>query len=236
MASKKAALAKTDDAATTLEQVLISGDLSGLSPEQRVNHYVSVCKSVGLNHRTAPFAYINLNGKEVLYALKGCTDQLRSVNNVSLEVVDKSIIGDCLSVTVRATSKGRTDEDTGVVSIKGLHGEALANAHMKALTKGKRRVTLSICGLGMLDETETETIPGAIVEPGPVAKLAAVPDAEVSEPEVSLFNAYAEKINACKSRDDVEAILTSAKPDLDMTEFHELQNHANEHLAFAGVE
>jgi len=35
------------------------------------------------------------------------------------------------------------------------------NALMKAVTKAKRRVTLSICGLGMLDETEVETIPSA---------------------------------------------------------------------------
>jgi hypothetical protein len=32
---------------------------------------------------------------------------------------------------------------------------------MKAETKAKRRVTLSICGLGMLDETEVADIPGA---------------------------------------------------------------------------
>ena len=32
---------------------------------------------------------------------------------------------------------------------------------MKAETKAKRRVTLSICGLGMLDETEVESIPDA---------------------------------------------------------------------------
>ncbi len=34
----------------------------------------------------------------------------------------------------------------------------LANAMMKAETKAKRRVTLSICGLGMLDETEMATV------------------------------------------------------------------------------
>lgn len=36
-----------------------------------------------------------------------------------------------------------------------------------SITKAKRRVTLSICGLGMLDETEVETIPGALatIEP-----------------------------------------------------------------------
>jgi len=32
---------------------------------------------------------------------------------------------------------------------------------MKAESKAKRRVTLSICGLGMLDESETSTIPDA---------------------------------------------------------------------------
>ena len=37
----------------------------------------------------------------------------------------------------------------------------LANAQMKAVTKGKRRLTLSLCGLGWLDETEIETIPTA---------------------------------------------------------------------------
>ena len=36
--------------------------------------------------------------------------------------------------------------------------EAKANAMMKAETKAKRRVTLSICGLGMLDESEFDTI------------------------------------------------------------------------------
>jgi hypothetical protein len=35
---------------------------------------------------------------------------------------------------------------------------------MKAITKSKRRVTLSICGLGMLDESEIETIPQSQIE------------------------------------------------------------------------
>ena len=39
-----------------------------------------------------------------------------------------------------------------------LKGDALANALMKAETKAKRRVTLSIAGLGWLDETELDTI------------------------------------------------------------------------------
>lgn len=37
----------------------------------------------------------------------------------------------------------------------------MANALMKAETKAKRRVTLSICGLGLLDESEIDTMKGA---------------------------------------------------------------------------
>ena len=57
--------------------------------------------------------------------------------------------------------QGRVDELHRRGAHRGLKGEAKANAMMKAETKGKRRVTLSICGLGMLDETETGSIPDA---------------------------------------------------------------------------
>jgi hypothetical protein len=47
------------------------------------------------------------------------------------------------------------------VSLANLKGDNLANALMKAETKAKRRVTLSIVWLGWLDETEVETVAGA---------------------------------------------------------------------------
>ncbi len=56
-------------------------------------------------------------------------------------------------------SKGREDESIGALPITNLKGEALSNAIMKCETKAKRRVTLSICGLSMMDETEVESIP-----------------------------------------------------------------------------
>jgi hypothetical protein len=56
---------------------------------------------------------------------------------------------------------GRYTEEVGCVCLDGLKGEALSNAIMKARTKASRRATLSHVGLGFLDETETETIPGA---------------------------------------------------------------------------
>lgn len=147
---------------TAIESVLIQGDLSKLTPEQRVKYYLSVCESVGLNPLTKPFQYITLNGKLVLYALKDCTDQLRANKNVSITKLEKERQDDLYIVTAYAQlANGRMDSSTGAVCLTNKRGDDLANALMKAETKAKRRVTLSICGLGMLDETEVETIPNA---------------------------------------------------------------------------
>ena len=164
--------------ATSAEQVLIDGDLSPLTPEQRLSYYNKVCESLGLNPLTKPFAYIRMNNKLVLYAMKDCTEQLRKVNKVSLTIASRELIGGVFVVTARATSDGRTDESVGAVPIAGLGGESLANAYMKAETKAKRRVTLSICGLGMLDESEASSVPGAQIEleRPPVAQIPHQPE------------------------------------------------------------
>ena len=142
-----------------IENALIKGDLSQLNPEQRLSYYKSVCESVGLNTLTKPFEYIQLNGKLTLYATRACTDQLRSVHKVSVKITAREKFDDIYIVTAQATnSEGRFDESTGAVNVSNLKGEALANAYLKAETKAKRRVTLSLCGLGLLDESEVETI------------------------------------------------------------------------------
>jgi hypothetical protein len=53
-----------------LEQVVVSGDLSGLTAPQRLAYYQAVCRSLGLNPLTKPFEYLTLNGKLRLYALR----------------------------------------------------------------------------------------------------------------------------------------------------------------------
>lgn len=149
-----------------IEAALIQGDLSKLTPEQRVSYYKSVCESVGLNPLTKPFEYITLNNKLTLYAKRDATDQLRTLKGVSITIPSREVLGEVYVVTARAKDKdGREDESTGAVCITGLKGESLANAYMKAETKAKRRVTLSVCGLGLLDESEVESIPGAKGEP-----------------------------------------------------------------------
>lgn len=168
--------------ASIVEGAIIGGDLSKLSPQQRVNYYMEVCKSVGLNPLTKPFDYITLNGKLTLYARKDASEQLRRINNISIGKPDIAFQDDWIIVTVVAhDDKGRTDSDVGVVGRKDMQGN-FGNALMKAITKAKRRVTLSICGLGWLDETEVETIPGARpVNVAPTGEIVNRPESEIVE-------------------------------------------------------
>jgi hypothetical protein len=152
------------------EKVLLGGDLSKLTPAERLSYYNAICDSMQLNPLTRPFEYIVLNGKLVLYARKDCTEQLRKRDNVSVSITAREHVEGVYVVTARATIYGdsplgqvalRSDESIGAVPLENLKGEAKANAMMKAETKAKRRVTLSISGLGMLDETEIDSIPDA---------------------------------------------------------------------------
>lgn len=153
-------LVGTQDTEAILEQVVMGGDLARLSPAQRLSYYHKVCESMGLNPLTQPFQYIKLNNRLTLYATRAAADQLRNLHGVSISNLDVDLTGDMAVVTCTGTDNtGRTDTDVGVVSLKNLTGDARANAVLKAVTKAKRRLTLSLCGLGWLDETEIETIP-----------------------------------------------------------------------------
>src|SRR5919108_1602633 len=143
-----------------LEQVLLGGDLSGLTGQQRADYYGAVCRALGLNPLTNPFEYLTLNGKLRLYALRDCADQLRRLHGISIHITSRERMSDIYVVTARAKDRqGREDESTGAVPLGNLRGDALGNALMKAETKAKRRVTLSIAGLGWLDEMELDTFP-----------------------------------------------------------------------------
>lgn len=162
---------KIDD--QTLAQLVLHGDLSRLSPAQKLDYYKARCDAAGLDPRTQPFQVISLparggHRKEILYALKSATDQLSSKHLIRTEILEQETIEGIRVVTVRASSPdGRQTEDVGCVPISGLRGDDLANALMKCVTKAKRRAVLSLCGLGLLDETELDTIRDAREEDSP---------------------------------------------------------------------
>jgi hypothetical protein len=197
-----------------LEQVIAQGNLANLTPAQRTSYYGKLCASLNLNPLTRPFEYLTLSGKLVLYARKDATDQLRAKRGVSLAITARETIGDLYVVTARATlPNGRADEEIGAVPIAGLKGEMLANAYMKASTKAKRRVTLSICGLGMLDESEVDSIPdarygdGALDAPAPRGPaIAAQLDAAIAEAD-AITQHEQEQQQAGAPGDDVDELI-----------------------------
>ena len=190
-----AAQAVADPAAQTMpsiegvEQALLEGDLSELTADQRITYYEKVCQSVGLNPLTRPFEYIRLNGQLTLYAKRDAAEQLRRINGVSIQKLETEERQGVYIVRAHAVDEdGRTDVSTGAVTLPS-GGDALANAIMKAETKAKRRVTLSLCGMGWLDETEMDTIPSAEAvdvdhETGEVREPAQVRDGRtISQPQ-----------------------------------------------------
>jgi hypothetical protein len=166
-----------------ISNIVLKGDVSALSPTEKVDYYNHICERIGLDPATQPFQLLSLSGKQVMYATKGAAEQLTKLYGVSHEIRERATISDVHIVYVRATEvkTGRFEDSSGAVTISNLKGDALCNALMKAETKAKRRSTLSLLGLGMLDETEVETIPNA----QPVPLLAAVPknETQVDAPE-----------------------------------------------------
>lgn len=194
-----------------LQAAVVHGDLSKMSPTQRTEYYSAVCQSLGLNPLTQPFKYLRLNGKEVLYATRDAADQLRKMHRVSVRIVSRVSAGDLYIVSARATlPDGREDESTGVLPIKGLRGEQLSNALMKCETKAKRRVTLSICGLGWLDETEVDSIDGAQRVEGHSAR---VPANAAMAAQYEESSAIAEE--QARERNRSDAWLEAVLPDIE---------------------
>lgn len=164
----------------TIEEILITNDLSKLTASQRLDLLQRLCETHKFNPLSRPFDYLDLNGKLVLYINKSGVDQLRKNHNISITKLEKIREDNIIYVTAHAQdSTGRSDIATGAVSLlrtepkyrwengqriideeigTPLKGNDLINAQLKAETKAKRRVTLSMGGYGGLSEDDIELI------------------------------------------------------------------------------
>ena len=144
------------------DSIVLRGDLSGLNEGQKRDYYLYRCRQVGLDPAAKPFDLLTLNGKQILYANAGATQQLCAIHKLSTQITHRERIDGIYVVSVRCTgADGRVSENQGAVDVSSLSGERLANALLKATTKAIRRAVLSHAGLGMLDETEVDAIPEA---------------------------------------------------------------------------
>lgn len=158
--SQLAATAQTDLDPTLWEKVMVGGDLSALTPQERVKYYLGVCKSLGVNPLTKPFDYIWLKGEDgakklTLYPTKGATDQVGARAGVSFPEYAEDWKGDLYIYRVRGvTPAGRALWASAVVSLKGVQDWKVPDLLMKAESKARRRCVLALVGLGWPDATE----------------------------------------------------------------------------------
>ena len=163
-----------DDA--TRHAILNGGDLSALSVAQRDASCEARAKDLGLNPIGGPIQCMLTTYQEqnpvtnkwekkhklIAYATKGATDQLRTIHGVKIVRAEVNLSADMATVTVEGVlPDGRNDVEVGAVALADGAGTPLspslrANAVMKAMTKAKRRLTLSIIGAGLTDESELD--------------------------------------------------------------------------------
>jgi hypothetical protein len=175
-----------------INRLITTGDLTGLTPAQQIQYYYAVCTRVGLDPATKPFDLIKLNGKLVLYPNKGCGQQLSEIHHISHQILSKDMIDGLYVVTMRASlPDGRFTDDSGVVVVDGLSPMDKANALMKATTKAKRRSTLALMGLNMIDESEIETTDDAVV---------------LDEAMLEMERIFSEQLETMKMADTIESM------------------------------
>lgn len=189
-------------------ELVLKNDLSKLTEPQRVEYYKLVCERSGLDPTTTPFNLISLSGKLTLYANKTAIAQLTKIHKLRVTITKDAVLNGLFVATARAEMpNGSCSEDIGVVTLGGLQGDAAGNAMMKAVTKAKRRAVLSVCGLGMLDETEVDTIPGAEIVDVPKAAIA--PPANEEEREA--IDMWRDTLEACEDVDTLNNIIADIR-------------------------
>jgi len=230
-----------DQQTSIANQLILQGDLSKLSAGDKVRYYNGYCERMGLDPYTKPFDLLRLNGKEILYCTRSGTQQLNKLHKVSHTITSRDTNAEAgvYIVTSKATlPDGRCTESIGAVNIAGLKGEAYANAIMKAETKAKRRATLDLLGLGVIDESEAESIPNAsvgalhtMVEANPEMEVEAVEVIE-TEAEKLTIGRLAIAIKKASNIVELKAVYDANKHKIETNTFikEQLKSRKNELL------
>lgn len=149
--------------AEIVRKVALSGNLKPLSESERWSYYEAYCKHLGLEPTTRPFDIMERDGKVSLYPNANCAAQLGEKMHLSFPEYKTEVIADCVFVyrVLAKTEDGREAWGTGAVPMGKLPLE-IASAIKKAETQAKRRVTLSLGGLGLTDSDEMADIGASV--------------------------------------------------------------------------
>lgn len=151
-------VADREQAAGALAHVLGTGDLYQLTNEQRVAHYLGLCRRRGLNPLGRPYQWIEFKEGDAppiltLYLkVSGAAEILRN-NHVSVHYPTREIVGELFKVEAHGTCPdGREGWATKYVPLTNrygrLQGRQLANAYMTAESGAMRRLAIAMFGGG----------------------------------------------------------------------------------------
>jgi hypothetical protein len=140
-------------------------NLSDMTNEQREEHKIRVCNTIGLDPALGLLDYFWIpqeNGFSnlVLYAKRGAAEILREKHNIIVTKLSREDGPGFVCFTAEGVNKlGRAEIAIGSSATDGLKGEKLASAVMTASTRALRRLTMQFAGCGVLDESEIRGLP-----------------------------------------------------------------------------
>ena len=135
-----------------IQQIILkeNGRCDKLSVEQKYDYANWICEMMQVKAALRPIDFIPTQGGIKPYLNKGAAEIIRDARGISVSEIKVEEVNGMFIVTCNLKDRnGRTDSDIGAWP-KG--DSEQHNSLMKAVTKAKRRATLSMCRLGGLVE------------------------------------------------------------------------------------
>lgn len=218
------------------KNLVIQHDLSKLTEIQVAEYLRDVSAFIGLDPDLNGLDTIwmdNENGPGrslVVYARRGTAEILRENMGIQVSSLDNKEVNGSIVFTAAGKNKdGRQEIATGSKFIGGLTGKTHDNAIMTASTRALRRLTMQFTKLGILDESEIESVHNAAPNPAAGAELAGSPAVIPPAPAVvnnapgkdvtptpSIAEVYAEGAKALAAMPNPIPLVTSI-PDIPAT-------------------
>lgn len=117
-----------------IETALMRSDFGALSHEQRAYILYKKCEAMGISIWLQPYTWGTIEGKLTPVPLKGLFQQLRENRGLVIDKIEEEFKDAAGIYIVRCYGHvgQRQDMGIGIVGVKGLTGDPLANAMMKA--------------------------------------------------------------------------------------------------------
>ena len=132
-----------------------AGRCDRLNEEQRADYINYLCGKIGIDPTFRPVDLIKTKNGIKPYLNKGASELIRDIRKISIDDMQIKDVNGMWVATCRVrNAEGRCDTDIGVCLKDGTSASPMNqnDSLMKAVTKAKRRATLSMCGLGAIIE------------------------------------------------------------------------------------